>query len=163
IPIFRALAPAAFLGTFNFATGWVYVSLGRTRRQLTWGIFSSIMLALAFAVGLRWGPTGVATAYSAVLLLIRFPGIAFCYRISPLRMNDLWIAIWRPSLTSIAAGAALFGVHFLYEVEANVALSLVLDFFAYVIFYLVIWVSLPHGIKSVRDLVDIAKELRPAH
>ena len=35
-PLFRALAPAAMIGTFNVATGWVYISLGQAGRQTRW-------------------------------------------------------------------------------------------------------------------------------
>lgn len=41
IPIFQALIPAAFLGTFNVASGWVFLALGRTDRQLRLGLVSS--------------------------------------------------------------------------------------------------------------------------
>ncbi|MFQ5490160.1 MAG: lipopolysaccharide biosynthesis protein, partial [Phycisphaerae bacterium] len=63
-PIFRLLAPAAFLGTFNVATGWVYVSTGQVDRQLRWVVFSSPVIILAFIVGLPFGPTGVAASLS---------------------------------------------------------------------------------------------------
>lgn len=42
VPIFQFLMPAAFIGTFNVAAGWVYQSLGRTDRQFRIGMVMAI-------------------------------------------------------------------------------------------------------------------------
>ncbi len=80
VPIFRALGPAAFIGTFNVATGWVYVSLGSTRRQFQWGLFATAVTVLAYLIGLPWGPIGVALAFSASLVVLRLPSVLYCFR-----------------------------------------------------------------------------------
>jgi O-antigen/teichoic acid export membrane protein len=160
IDIFRALGPAAFIGATNVATGWVYVSLGTTRRQLFWGIFASSFTVLSFAIALPWGPIGVGLAFSISLTVLRLPAVIYCFRQSHLQLGDLGVALWRPGISSIAAGAALFGVGSLFEPSFPVGLALAIDFILYLIFYILIWVVLPRGRQSVRDIAQIAHDLR---
>ncbi|MEE9268780.1 MAG: lipopolysaccharide biosynthesis protein [Candidatus Krumholzibacteria bacterium] len=162
VAIFRVLAPAAFFGTFNVATGWVYIALGQTRRQFSWGIFSSAFTITAFALGLRWGSIGVGAAFSCAVVILRLPAIVYCFRHTPLGLSDFFAAVWRPFIASIAAGAALYTVSLGFNPPLAVAARLVLDFVLYLVFYALIWIGLPRGRRSVRDLVDLARDLRPA-
>ena len=41
VPLLRALTPAGLMVSLNVATGWVYLSLGRTDRQLRWRLVGS--------------------------------------------------------------------------------------------------------------------------
>lgn len=159
VAIFRALGPAAFMGTLNMATGWVYLSLGRTKRQFVWGIFSSAIIALAFVIGVRWGPIGVAFAYSIVLIVLPLPAIIYCFRISPLNLSDFGVAVWRPALTSLSAAAALFGIDRWYDPPLAVGIQLILDFVSYMILFVGIWVALPRGRQTLRDILQMARQL----
>lgn len=161
VPIFRALGPAAFVGTFNMVTGWVYLSLGRTRRQFAFGIFGSTLNAVAFVIGNRSGPMGVALAYSCTQMVIFPLAVLYCFRGSPLRMADFVLAVWRPATASISAGAALFGVSVLFDSIGSEWIRLGLDFAFYAVCYILIWVGLPHGRRAARDVIDIARDLRP--
>jgi O-antigen/teichoic acid export membrane protein len=160
VEIFRVLGPAAFIGTFNVATGWVYVSLGRTKRQFHWGIFGASMTMIAYAIGLRWGPLGVAAAFSAVLIVLRLPAIIYCFRGTHLRLVDLGVALWRPAASSLAAGALLYLAGKFTEFTLPVGLSLTLDFLLYMLFYILIWVALPRGRQSFRDVLQIVRDIR---
>jgi O-antigen/teichoic acid export membrane protein len=162
VPIFRALGPAAFIGTFNMATGWVYVSMGTTRRQFKWGIFASTMTVFAYIVGLRWGVVGVAIAYSVVLIVLRYPSVVYCFHGSHLRIRDLGVALWRPATASITAGVLLYATGMRLIVPGPVALSLVLDLVIYLVFYIVVWLLLPKGRRSAGEILEVAKDLRPA-
>jgi len=160
VPIFRALGPAAFIGTFNVATGWVYVSLGATRRQFHWGLFSTGFTLLAYAIGLPWGPIGVALAFSASLVVLRLPSVLYCFRQTNLTLEDLGTALWRPAFSSIAAGALLFGVGRVLNWSMPLGLSLGFDFLVYSAFYIMVWVGLPGGRRSLALIAGIARELR---
>jgi len=106
VDIFRALAIAAAIDALNVATGWVYISLGHTRRQLYWGIVQTLVFLTAFAVGVRWGAVGVAVAYSATLLVLRLPALLVCYSRTPLRLRDFLSAVWPAFAASAVAGSA---------------------------------------------------------
>jgi O-antigen/teichoic acid export membrane protein len=160
VPIFRALGPAAFIGTFNVATGWVYVSLGTTRRQFQWGIFAGVVTILGYAIGLPWGPMGVAVAFSASVVVLRLPSIVYCFRRSPLRLTDLGVALWRPAASSLVAAAALVGLRAIIDFSVSVGVSLALDFIVYAALYIVVWIGLPGGKRSFAEVKGIMRELR---
>src|SRR4051812_35057141 len=88
-PIFRWLVPAAFVGTFNVATGWVYVSLGRTDRQMRMAMVVTPITIIGFLLGgwlgaRAWGSgygtaLGVAISFSISTVLLRYPTILYCF------------------------------------------------------------------------------------
>jgi len=161
VAIFRALGPAAFVGTFTMATGWVYLSLGETKRLFGWGIFASAVVALAFFIGIRWGAIGVAISYSASVVVLFPLSILYCFRVAPLRLRDFILAVWRPAAASISAAAILFGLGSVVELGLLVGIQLVVNFIIYIVLYALIWVGLPRGRSAVRDVMSIAKQLRP--
>jgi len=159
--IFRLLAPATFVGTFNGAAGWVWVALNQTDRQLRWGILATPVYIVAFSVGVVWGPEGVAIAFSLTQCALRYAGLAFCYQTNFLGFADLRAAIWRPSVASIGAGALLFalpasGIVLSRSLPANLVGMLA----AYVLAYLAIWLVLPGGRRALTNMLALSLELR---
>jgi O-antigen/teichoic acid export membrane protein len=160
VPIFRALGPAAFIGTFNVATGWVYVSLGTTRRQFYWGLFAAAVTILAYAAALPWGTIGVALAFSASLVGLRPLAVLYCFRGTHLRQSDLWVALWRPAVSSLLAGALLFGFGRAVPLGAPLGVSLALDFLLYSVLYILVWIGLPGGRRSLVEILGIMREMK---
>lgn len=160
IPIFRLLAPAAFVGTFNMATGWVCTSLGRADRLLAWNIISAPITVLSFIIGLPWGATGVATTYSICVLTIRIPGIIHAFVGSPLRLTDFTSTIARPALASIGAGVVLAGIDQLLP-EMNAVVALLVDSTLYGLFYIALWLTPPNGKQALLEMLNIAKSFKP--
>ena len=160
VPIFRLLAPAAFVGTFSVATAWVYVSLGLTRRQLDWTLFATALTVIAFLVGVRWGAPGMAIAVSASYCALFYPGLLYCFRPTFLRVGDLLVALWRPALASLAAGVGcwLFGRAVLMTHPA--LLRFTLQGITYAALYALFWVALPHGKQSLIEMRGTLRELR---
>jgi PST family polysaccharide transporter len=64
VPIFQALGFAGLLQPMNNTAGWLFISQGRGRDFMWWGIFGAITSIAAFAIGLSYGPFGVAAAYA---------------------------------------------------------------------------------------------------
>ena len=160
VAIFRALGPAAFVGTFNVGTGWVFVSLGSTDRLLRWGWISSVITVLAYFIGLPWGTIGVALSLSVSLVVLRLPATLYCIRGTHLRLEDTMAPLWRPTVSSIAAGALLFGVNKIFKPGVPLGLSLTFDFLFYLAFYALVWLGLPGGRRSISEIVAIVRELR---
>lgn len=160
ISIFRALSVATFTGTFSYATGWVYISLGQTNRQLRWVLFTSPVTVLIFLISVRWGALGVATAFSLSYPIIQLLSLIYCYRGTPLRLSDLAITLARPAVASISAAVALIGVHQLFPTDLNAVISLVVDGVLYSLFYLAVWMVLPNGRQTLLEILRLTKELR---
>ncbi len=160
--IFRVLSPAALMATTNVATGWVYVSTGTVHRKLRWGIFASIVLCLSIAIGLKWGVLGVALAVSASRVVLKIPGLQYCYRGSPICLRDYFHSIWRPTLTSIAAGLVLYYIEkmFLSNID-QVLIRMVLLSSIYIALYLIFLYTLPGGREWWLKMLKTFKDLRP--
>jgi len=160
IPIFRWLAPAAFIGTFNMAAGWVYNSLGHTNRLFQWNVLASTVTAAGFIIGLRWGTTGVAAAFSITTVVLRYPSILYCFRSTFMTVGDLLGALWRPAVASIVAAAILFPAKYL-KTNAVIGSNLLLDLVVYALLYTLLWCLLPNGIQTLREMLTLLKEIRP--
>jgi len=162
IPMFRALGPAAAITTFGAATGWVFISLGRTDRQLRMVSVSVALSAVGMAVGLQWGPVGVAVGLSVAMCAVRLPGIVYCYRASPLRVRDLVGVIWRPAVASAAAGWATHVASNWLTGQVGTAWKLAADFLLFGVLYFAILAGLPGGRSVLGEVMTVARELKPA-
>lgn len=110
-PIFALLGFDALVSPIGNSMGWLFVSQGRTREMRDWGIIASLIFVAGFAIGLHWGPRGVAAAY-AISGLIE---ISFLWKIvtrrGPLRERD-FLAVLLPFLVALPASFAfLLAVH----------------------------------------------------
>lgn len=160
VNIFRALSVATFTGTFSYATGWVYISLGQAGRQLRWVLWTSPITVLIFLISVPWGALGVAIAFSLSYPILQLLSIIYCYKGTPLRLTDLLITIARPAVASISAAIVLLGVHQLFPNSMSALLNLLLDSVLYGLFYIVIWVILPNGRQTLLELLRLTKELQ---
>lgn len=153
-PVFAWLAVSAVFQSIASTTGWLFFSQGRSRELLMWGAISCPIILGSFFLGLRWGPVGVAAAYSLTLILL----------ITPL-------------LFSIVGGRGPVGTRHLYQklilalkqaFPLVVALGLlrwaappwkpVHGFFAGLALTAVVWglvvAVTPEGRRSLRELLD---------
>ena len=141
VPVFLALGPAALLGTFNVATGWVYQSIGHVHIQFRWGGFSAFILALAFIIGLPGGPVSVAIAYSIASIIMYPIGVYVCFRKTCLSPKDLIKAIRIPFAASALASVTILTIRNLTpELEAIGELLVLGTIFS--VTYFAVWLIL---------------------
>jgi PST family polysaccharide transporter len=107
-PIFQFLAPAALLGALQNPLGWLYISLGRADRQLRCAAVWCSLVVAAFVVGLKYGPEGVAIAYSGISIVLALPLCLYGLHGTPVRLRDLGQAMLRPVLAVVIAGSAMW-------------------------------------------------------
>ncbi len=108
--IFRLLAISALVQPLCNTTGWLYISRGRSDRMFKWGLFSSLWLVLSFFVGLPYQASGVALSYAIAMLLQAPPCIYYATRGTSITMLDVLQAIKQTFISSIVAGAIVFGI-----------------------------------------------------
>lgn len=156
IPLFRALAPAAFLGTLNSGMGWAMVSLGRTRRQFKWSIAVTALTLASFLVGVRWGAIGVAIAFSACRVLTQMPTVVYCCKDSPLRWTRVLEAISRPALAAIVAAIVLASV--VKHLPTTPLGALAWSGLIYCSVYLAVWLVVPDRRHTLAEAFGSIKD-----
>jgi PST family polysaccharide transporter len=72
-PIFAWLGFAGLHQTFTSTTGWLFISQARMREYGIVGLVGSTLAIASFAVGLPWGPLGVAISYVVTDYALRLP------------------------------------------------------------------------------------------
>jgi len=106
-PIFQALTTAFVYLPLATATSWLYTSQGRGRDLLVTASVGAAVLIGSFLVGLTFGVTGVAIAYSASGLLVILPLTFYMAgRTGPVSTRDLWLAAVRHTPILLATLAA---------------------------------------------------------
>lgn len=108
VDIFRYLAPAALIGALLNPFGWLFISTGRVDRQFRAALVWTPVVTAAFAIGLPYGPEGVAIAYSVISALLAIPLCFYAVHGTTIKPRDIVVAIRLPMLAGLAAaGAAL--------------------------------------------------------
>jgi PST family polysaccharide transporter len=110
IPIFKWLSVAALFIPITNASMWILTTQGRSKAILFTGAIFSFLTILSFAVGVYYGPTGVAMAYALSWLLIRMPIQNYIIgRLGLVTARDLWkvMLTHSPACLAVMASAAL--------------------------------------------------------
>jgi PST family polysaccharide transporter len=104
--IFIFFGPGIGIMLIYFTSGLIHLSIGRADRWLRWVILEFGVTVLLFLLGLRWGPVGVASAWSASFWILFIP--AFWYAGKPIRfgVTPVLASVWRYMLASLMAGGA---------------------------------------------------------
>jgi PST family polysaccharide transporter len=116
--ILRLLTPAVVvLGLTNPAI-WLLHSIGLQGRALRVSLVNAPLVIVAYIVGLSYGPTGVALAFSVTMTLWLVPHVLWSLHNTVVSPLDLFLAMWRPCLASIVAGISAFWVVF-YQFQSQ--------------------------------------------
>jgi len=108
--IFRLLAPTILVFALINPLGWLLFSIGMVGRSLKIALVLAFLVISAFSMGLPYGPSGVAFAFSAMMLLWVVPHIAWCVHGTMISFWDVFQAASRPLLSGIVAAALTMGV-----------------------------------------------------
>jgi len=106
--IFQWLAVSLFAGIPMNASGWLYVSLGKTRRMFAWSLIFVPIVGLGFLLAIPYGVVGIAASYAITMNLLLLPCFAFATRGSPVNFIDT-IKVILP-LAACGVVAAMAGV-----------------------------------------------------
>jgi O-antigen/teichoic acid export membrane protein len=150
--IFSILGVAAIMQPVASTAGWLFVTQGRARQMLQWGLIGPPLLILFIVAGLPWGAVGVAASYTAGYLCVVAPLLLwYVGRGGHVRTRDIYRAVAPMLLAAVCAAAAVLifrwaagPLHPLVGLAASfgIAASVTLLLFA----------LLPRGRRALQDL-----------
>lgn len=106
--IFQWLAVSLFAGIPMNASGWIFISLGKTRRMFIWSLIFVPIVGLGFLLAIPYGVVGIAASYAITMNLLLLPCFAFATRASPVSFIDT-IKVILP-LAACGVVAAMAGI-----------------------------------------------------
>jgi PST family polysaccharide transporter len=142
-PLLRLLGLMGLGNIFLAGAGWVYVATGTVDRQVRWEILNLAVLAAAFLAGARWGATGVAIAASLGHGGLRLPALIYCFRGTPLRLQDVGAVTWRPLLATVIGTGLVLLVHALAGTTGPALVTVLRDGVLLAAGYAAGWILVP--------------------
>lgn len=138
-------------------TYWLLVSIGKAERSLKIAMVLGPLVIIAYCIGLPYGPSGVAMAYSAAMMIWVVPHLIWCFHDTAIVTRDLLSAVGRPFVSAVMAVAVAYSAQLLYAQVLTPLPRLIVGCGIMVIVYswLLLWVM---GQKEV--YLDLARGLR---
>ncbi len=106
--IFALLSLSLFVAAPMNSAGWIYVSLGETRRMMHWALLTTPVWIGAFLLGLPYGAKGVAATYSVAVWCLALPCFAYAAAKAPLRLREMTAVLVPLIASGIVASAAIW-------------------------------------------------------
>ena len=106
--MFAVLGVSALFHTTYLTTAWLFVSLGRTGRQLRWSLIAVPVTIAGIAAGLPLGGLGVSIGYTAANALLFVPGIWYATRNTPLGVRAVLGANKQGVLIAAGVGVVVY-------------------------------------------------------
>jgi polysaccharide transporter, PST family len=166
--IFELFAPGIGVMLLFYTLGWFHLSIGKPERWLRWTLFQLVATTALFLLVLRWGPEGVATAWSISYWTLLIPGFWYAGHPIGFGVGDLVGAIWKFAAAALVAGLATAGImrgtHYWDALSGTGAAfgATVTISFVFVALYLGAVVLFHWGIAPIRQIIGILRELTPA-
>jgi O-antigen/teichoic acid export membrane protein len=110
VPVFRLLTPTVLAFGIINPLWALLLSSGLQRRSLYQAMVICPLVIGAVALGIPYGPTGVAFAFSSAMSLWVVPAVLWSLRGTSVRPRDLALAAGKPFVAAVIAGAAAFGL-----------------------------------------------------
>jgi O-antigen/teichoic acid export membrane protein len=103
VRIFQYLAPAIIASSLTSPVIWYLTALGQHRSILTLAVVSVPIIMMAYAVGIAYGPVGVAVSYSIATLLLVLPQLMWYLKGTEFSLWDIGAVIIGPVISSVCA------------------------------------------------------------
>jgi PST family polysaccharide transporter len=102
-PIFRFLAPTVVAFALINPVGWLLFATGRVERSLKMAFVIAPLLIAAYAVGLSYGPAGVAIGFSATMTALIVPLVVWGLHDSVVPPREVAQTVKAPALAAVVA------------------------------------------------------------
>jgi O-antigen/teichoic acid export membrane protein len=88
--------------------GWIFLSQGRTDMLFKLGVFTTVVIVIAFVVGLRGGVEGVVLAYTIAIYLKAYPVFVIGFRLIDMKVRYALAPLWSVALAALTLGIVAF-------------------------------------------------------
>ncbi len=105
--IFTFFGPGIGIMILYGTHGWIHLSVGRADRWFRWALIEFFVTFLLFIGCLRWGPVGIAIAWSTSFWVLTVPAISYAGRPIGLRISSVLSVVWRYVVASVIAVCAI--------------------------------------------------------
>jgi PST family polysaccharide transporter len=114
VPIFRLLAPTILIFALINPFGWFLYATGRAERSLKIAFVIAPLVMVSYCIGLPYGISGVAFAYSAAMALWVIPHILWCIHGTGISSRDILQTVSRPFISGLVSAGLAVGVQFYF-------------------------------------------------
>lgn len=155
---------ALFLYGLN---GWIHLSIGRADRYLRWGVIHCVVLVSFLILGTRWGPAGLALAWSSYFWILAIPAIWYAGRPAQFGIAPVLAAVWKYILASLLAcgcsAVVMQQVSFLQASGwAGAVVRMILITLSFGICYIGFVILLHRGCSPLYELAALLREMLPS-
>jgi O-antigen/teichoic acid export membrane protein len=103
--IFMLFGPGIGIMLIYNTSGLIHLSIGKAHRWLRWGVVELTVTGLLFLLGLRWGPAGVAAAWTISFWILTFPAFWYAGRPINFEVRPVVTIVLKYALASLLAGS----------------------------------------------------------
>jgi PST family polysaccharide transporter len=165
--IFTLFGPGIGIMLLYNTHGWIHLSIGRPERYFRWGVMEFVFTVTLFLLALRWGPSGIALAWTISYFLLMFPGLWYAGKPIGLEMGPVFAVIWRFFVASVGAACGTVLIirampHLVTAPGASSALvRMVAVSFVFFGLYIGGVIALHQGLKPLSETVSLLHDLLP--
>ncbi len=166
--IFMLFGPGVGVMLLCGMVGWIHLSVGTPERWLRWTLVELALTVSLFVAALRWGPSGIAAAWSVSYWILLIPGFWYAGRPIGFGVSSLIAPIWRYAAASLAAGLAtaalIRGTRFWADSSStsSALAAMIVISSLFLAFYLAAVILLHWGLAPLRQFATLVRELVPS-
>ena len=164
--IFRLFGPGIGIMLLYNTHSWIHLSIGTADRWLRWVLVELTVTGLLFLVGLRWGPAGIAAAWTASFWILTIPALWYGGKPIGFSVLSAIAAVWRYIVASAVSGVAT--ALLISRVPLNVpdtnlgaALRIILASFVFLVLYVGTVSGLHRSFSPVAQLGRLLRDMVP--
>lgn len=166
--IFEMFGPGIGAMLLYSTIGWIHLSTGNPGRWLRWSVVSLLFTVSLFLTALRWGPAGVAAAWTISYWTLLLPGFWYAGRPIGFGVSALISAIWKYAASALVAGlatAAIIHGTSLWDAPSSASAALgvtVVISMLFAMLYLGTVILFHRSLAPLRQLASLMRELAPS-
>jgi len=153
VPYFQALAPAAFAGSLNGVSSWIFISTGKAAQHLRTQVVVTAIVVPTMLLGGLWGALGVAVGFSISYSLAIPFAIAASLRETSLELHNVIRQVSAAALATTIAGIATSVANLGFQFPPLIQLTYLSLIFT--VCYLCAFLTTPQGKEAYEFFGDL--------